>query len=94
MNIAPGIDAPNAMIGATVHVDDVALIHVLAIDEEKVAVKQRERDGVKVRDFIASASSVDRSEVNEMIRHDEEFKDAVESGVLKLGKDENEEGGI
>lgn len=34
MNIALGIDAPAPMLGATVHVNDAALLHVLALDEK------------------------------------------------------------
>ncbi|KAG0646839.1 Cercosporin toxin biosynthesis cluster 6 [Hyphodiscus hymeniophilus] len=77
MNIALGIDAPAPMIGATVHVDDVGLLHVLALDE-KVKVGE-----TGVRNFIASAASVTWSEVSEIARV--AFPGEVEKGVLKLG---------
>lgn len=77
MNIAFGIDAPAPMIGATVHVDDVGLLHVLALDE-KVKVGE-----TGVRNFIASAGSVTWSDVNGIVRGS--FGKEVESGEFKLG---------
>jgi nucleoside-diphosphate-sugar epimerase len=74
MNIAFGNDAPAPMIGATVHVDDVGLLHVLALDE-KVKVGE-----TGVRNFIASASSVTWSDVSGIISA--EFG---KEGALKLG---------
>ena len=49
INIARGVDAPNRIIGATVHVDDCALIHVRALDPTVVQ---------GTGNFIASAGSV------------------------------------
>ena len=77
INIARGIDAPAPMIGATVHVDDVGLLHVLALDE-RVRVGE-----TGVRNFIASSGSVTWSDVSGIIRA--EFGEEVEKGWLKLG---------
>jgi nucleoside-diphosphate-sugar epimerase len=77
INIARGIDAPAPMIGATVHVDDVGLLHVLALDE-KVKVGH-----TGVRNFIASAGSVTWSDASGIVRTN--FEKEAESGVLKLG---------
>lgn len=75
MNIVLGIDAPAPIPGATVHVNDVGLLHVLALDER---VKVGE---TRVRNFIASAGSVKWSDVSDIVR--EQFKE-VERGVFKL----------
>ena len=63
MNIALGIDAPAPMIGATVHVNDVGLLHVQALDEN---VKVGETG---VRNFIASGGSVTWSDVSGIIEN-------------------------
>jgi len=76
MNIALGIDAPAPIPGAAVHVNDVGLLHVLALDE-KVKVGE-----TGVRNFIASAESVKWSDVSDIVR--EQFKEEVERGVFKL----------
>jgi hypothetical protein len=76
MNIAHGIDAPAPMIGATVYVNDVGLLHVLALDE-KVKVGE-----TGVRNFIASSGSVRWRDVNGIVT--EGFKPEVENGTLKL----------
>lgn len=73
MNIVLGIDAPAPVIGATVHVNDVGLLHVQALDE-KVTV-----GGTGVRNFIASGGSVKWSDVSGIV--EKEFG----KGIFKLG---------
>ncbi|KAN0104873.1 NAD(P)-binding protein [Hyaloscypha variabilis] len=77
LNIVLGVDAPAPMLGASVHVNDVGLIHVLALDE-KITVGE-----TGVRNFIASAGGVTWGDVNGVVR--ERFHEEVEKGVLKLG---------
>ena len=62
MNIALGIDASAPMIGATVHVNDVALLHVQALDE-KVKVGE-----MGVSNYIASGGSVRWSDVSGIVQ--------------------------
>jgi nucleoside-diphosphate-sugar epimerase len=76
VNIALGIDAPSPMIGATVHVDDVGLLHVLALDER---IKTGESG---VRNFITSAGSVEWGDVNGIVR--KAFGGEVQKGTFKL----------
>lgn len=71
MNIALGIDAPAPMIGAAVHVNDVALLHVQALNE-KVKVGE-----TGVSNYIASGGSVRWSDVSGIIEKNfgkEDFK--------------------
>ncbi len=77
MNVVLGIDSPAPMVGGSVHVNDVGLLHVLALDE-----KVRTGDS-GVRNFLACAGGVRWSDVNEIVR--ENFAKEVEEGVFKLG---------
>ena len=64
INIALGIDAPAPMIGATVHVNDVGLLHVQALNEKV------ETGETGVRNFVASGGSVKWSDVSGIIEKD------------------------
>jgi hypothetical protein len=77
INIVLGVDAPAPMLGASAHVNDVGLLHVLALDE-KITVGE-----TGVRNFIASAGSVTWDDVNGIVR--EKFPKEVGEGVFKLG---------
>lgn len=73
MNSALGIDTPSPMLGATVHVNDVAEIHVKALDSTVHGNKN----------FIASAESVKWENLSGVLK--QEFPSAFEKGFLKLG---------
>ena len=73
INIALGIDAPAPMIGATVHVNDVGLLHVQALDEKV------ETGETGVKNFVASGGSVRWSDVSGII--EKEFR----KETFKLG---------
>jgi hypothetical protein len=77
LNMVHGVDAAAPMLGASVHVEDVGRLHVLALDER---VKVGETG---VRNFIASAGSVRWSDVDGIVR--EKFGGEVEKGGFKLG---------
>ena len=68
-----GMSAPNASPGAVVHVDDVARIHVGALDEEKVADNAN---------FLASISVQFEDALEIAARL---FPEAVQDGKLPLG---------
>lgn len=73
LNVARGIDNTVKPLTAVVHVNDVAALHVLALNPD---VKGNQN-------FIASAENVDWNDVSGIVM--KKFPEAVEKGLLPLG---------